>query len=210
MPDLEDAIELSGSVVRKYRKYISDPSEAPPGKRVVAGTFGGHYYETGGSGKKPASPKPPAAGPRQRPTDPRERSMQGDQDAAEDAEGLSSDEIKQLARRSNILALPWKGMTERQAKTYMRKYQQGLLHAHDKAKQREQQTAAPAQQGPFNPNRDEQLEISDLYRTSRTGLAGGDDSRWARMNWTAKEYQKAHPDVPAIRVYKYLDRTMQR
>ncbi len=49
-------------------------------------------------------------------------------------------------------------------------------------------------------------ELIELFHTARTALAGGDDSRWGRLDWAAKAYHKAHPEVSVSQAYKTLSR----
>jgi hypothetical protein len=52
-----------------------------------------------------------------------------------------------------------------------------------------------------------ETELLDLWRVSRTALAGLDHvpSRWERLQWSLGEFIKAHLDQPRKQVYLDLD-----
>lgn len=52
-------------------------------------------------------------------------------------------------------------------------------------------------------------ELVNLYHLARTALAGGDDSKWARMIWASKEFSKLHPYVSSTGAYKDLSENLQ-
>lgn len=58
-------------------------------------------------------------------------------------------------------------------------------------------------------SREHIADLVNLYHLARTALAcEKDQGRWARMNWAAKEFSKAHPDIAVKWSYLALDRAL--
>ncbi|MDP2954027.1 MAG: hypothetical protein Q8O76_12015, partial [Chloroflexota bacterium] len=57
-----------------------------------------------------------------------------------------------------------------------------------------------------NANKEEQAELVNLYHLARTALADKkDQGRWARMDWAAREFAKAHKDWTSTAAYLSLE-----
>lgn len=52
-------------------------------------------------------------------------------------------------------------------------------------------------------------ELVNLYHLARTALAGGDDSKYARMIWACKEWAKVHTYTSSTGAYKDLSANLQ-
>lgn len=54
-------------------------------------------------------------------------------------------------------------------------------------------------------------EITNLWHLSRVGLSGtGKTSRYDRLLWVTREYEKAHPERDTRGAYKDIDYLTQR
>jgi hypothetical protein len=49
------------------------------------------------------------------------------------------------------------------------------------------------------------LELLNLFHLGKVALAGQDDSRYNRMVWASKEFNKIHPEISATAAYKDLE-----
>lgn len=55
----------------------------------------------------------------------------------------------------------------------------------------------------FVPEAD-RTKLIRLFHLGKTALAGGDDSRHARLVWAAEQYHKDHPELTTTAIYKDL------
>lgn len=69
--------------------------------------------------------------------------------------------------------------------------------------------AAASRPGMQPLTREQENELVNLYHLARTPLSGtGKDTRYNRMLWASREYEKTHPETSSTAAYKHLDRIL--